>query len=75
MPCLQYSSRTYFLDHRTCLVCLYLFVFGRATTEWVAEKRELKEKHKRLEEAEEKVKEELLRVMVNSSQVGATIFG
>lgn len=45
------------------------FFFGSAKTEWAAEKRQLKEKQKCLEEAEEKAKEELLRAMVNSSQV------
>lgn len=50
----------------------------RAKTEWATERRRLKEQATLFEEAEQKVKDELLRAMVNSSQVrwavGARIY-
>lgn len=40
-----------------------------ARTEWVAQRRRLKEQTTALEEAEQKAKDDLLRAMSNSSQV------
>lgn len=50
------------------LLRFFLYPFCSAKTEWAGEKRELKRKHQQLEEAEAKIKEELLGAMVNSSQ-------
>lgn len=63
----QYVGKIRRREHPLVL-SLSLFLCS-AKIEWVAEKRQLKEKQKCLEEAEEKAKEELLRAMVNSSQV------
>lgn len=51
------------------LVSFAELCFRSAKTEWTAERRRLKEESARLEEAEQKAKDELLRAMANSSQV------
>lgn len=48
-------------------------IFHSAKTEWTAERRRLKEERALFEEAEQKAKDELLRAMANSSQVGAPL--